>query len=203
MTAPEAIASMREDLARLETRNKDAKNPLKPGFFRRREAEIDAVQEELDMAEGELKKAQGELADAVRLLDRMRNMFDRQVLWCRLFGIPDGLTHRFGQLVITGGRSLQELEAALAIRLERFAEQGPMPPLLCELRGRTLCLDPYTAQPWLDGDWSQREDAVNAALSAQAIDRSLERFAASLTPQQRATWERMCREVAEPKPQTA
>ncbi len=55
MTAATALASIREDLAALE-----AKNPpsLRPGFFRRRRAEADAIERELMSMELELASHQ-------------------------------------------------------------------------------------------------------------------------------------------------
>lgn len=44
MTAAEAIASIREDIAALEAKNLPS---LRPGFFRRRRAEVDAIDAEL------------------------------------------------------------------------------------------------------------------------------------------------------------
>lgn len=50
MTASEALASIREDIARL------AKRTVKPGFIRRKHAEVDAITEELDRLQKEVDR---------------------------------------------------------------------------------------------------------------------------------------------------
>lgn len=62
MTATEAIASMREDIARLEAKNLG----LKPGFFARRRAEVDAIERELASLQAMVDRAEFAEADTLR-----------------------------------------------------------------------------------------------------------------------------------------
>lgn len=75
MTAESALASMREDIDRLE-----AKGLVKPGFIRRRRSEVDAIEEELQRLTRELerlKEATGQLLqerlEADQLTGRLAN----------------------------------------------------------------------------------------------------------------------------------
>lgn len=158
MTADQALSSIREDIDALE-----AKQVVKPGHIRRRRAEVAAIERELFTMLDRINTLERAAASHTAMVDRLWDIIHRQLLWMRLYGIPDG-TYRAQATDLPGvanGHTTEELQRALNFRLEQYAKQ-PAPAWSIAPGVRLL---PGVAPPWLDGDWPARERAVNAALA--------------------------------------
>lgn len=197
MKLHEAIEHLRQDLQRFADSGR-----ARPGAIGFKQTVVNTIIAEFNRQEAYILELEAMHAAAIGRADHAWGLLERQILWCRLYGIPDGCYQRSdGRIVYTEDRDLDELQRAIDVRLARFAEEAKQGLkaqgyLFTMPDGRIAEFPPQ--EPWCDGDWDQRKIAADAALSAQALDRALTKFTAGLTSQQRATWERMCAELEEP-----